>query len=95
MSDLIEHPGSKLRKLGGNYCSEKELLAIIINSGTRNKSALEIAEIILDKFDGLTGLMGKKLYQLMEIEGIGAVKATQIAAVFELTRRIIRKLETA
>jgi DNA repair protein RadC len=94
MSNLYKHPGGKLRRLGSNSCSDKELLAIILNTGTKKYNAEAISEMILDKFGGLNNIMGKELNELMEIEGIGEVKATQIAALFELTKRIIRNLET-
>ncbi len=94
MIETYKHPGGKLRRLGPHECTEKELLAILINTGTSKYNCEEIAEKILDKFDGLLNIMGHAIGDLMEIEGVGIVKATQIAAVFELTRRIIRRLET-
>jgi DNA repair protein RadC len=90
-----KHPGGKLRRLGANCCSDIELLAIILNTGTKKYNAEEISEMIIDKFGGINNIMGKKLNELMEIDGIGEVKATQIAALFELTKRIIRNLEAA
>jgi DNA repair protein RadC len=86
-------PGAKFRRLDSSQCTEVELLAIIINSGTKNRPAKKIAEDLLDKFGTVYDLPGKRLCDLMEIEGIGPVKATQIAAVFELCRRIIRHME--
>jgi DNA repair protein RadC len=50
--------------------------------------------MVFEKFGSLNNLMGKRLSELIKIEGIGEVKATQIAALFELTKRIIKKLET-
>lgn len=88
-----KHPGGKLRRLGPTKCTEKELLSIIINTGTKKYSADQIAQNLLDKFGTVYDLQGKTLKELMEIEGIGAVKATQLAAVFELCRRIVRHLE--
>ncbi|MCX6153345.1 MAG: hypothetical protein NT007_04210 [Candidatus Kapabacteria bacterium] len=95
MEDSKNHPGTKLRVEGPYCCSDKELLAIIFNTGTHKHTAIEIAEMLLDKFDGLNNIMGHKLRELMEVEGIGPVRATQIAALFELTKRIIRNLENA
>lgn len=94
MTELYKHPGGKLRRLGANACSDKDLLAIILNTGTSKYSAEKISEMIFEKFGSLNNLMGKKLSELIEIKGIGEVKATQIAALFELTKRIIRNLET-
>ncbi|MBM2813283.1 MAG: radC [Ignavibacteria bacterium] len=93
MKSSYNHPGGKLRRQGAWTCSEKELLAIIINSGTKNFDSVQIAEKLLDKFGGLNNMMGHTLHELIEIEGIGITKATQIAALFELTKRILRNLE--
>ncbi len=92
-AEKYDHPGGKFRRAGPDSCSERELLAIIINNGTKNRSALQIATDLLDKFGTVYDLPGKRLRELMEIEGVGPVKATQIAAVFELTKRIIRHIE--
>ena len=88
------HPGGKLRRLGPSHCSEKELLAIIINTGTKNLNAEKIAQKLLDRLVTIYNLAGKTLNELMEVEGIGKVKATQLAAVFELTKRIVRHIES-
>lgn len=94
MPEIYKHPGGKLRRLGANSCSDRDLLAIILNTGTSKYSAEKISEMVFEKFGSLNNLMGKRLSELIEIEGIGEVKATQIAALFELTKRIIKKLET-
>ena len=88
-----KHPGGKLRRLGPASCSEAELLAIVIGHGSRSNPADEIALEIIDKYKNIGGLMGVSLEELMKIRGIKAVKATQIAAFFELTRRIIKHIE--
>lgn len=94
MEKTYKHPGGKFRRLGSSHCTDRELLAIIINSGTPKRSAEDIAGELLDKFGTVYGLAGKTLREIMEIEGIGKVKATQLAAVFELTKRIVRYIET-
>ncbi len=93
MIDKSLTPGKKLRLYGAEQCSEKELLSIIINNGTKSNSADEIAEKILDKYGTVYYLQGKTLAELMEIKGIGPVKATQFAAIYELFRRLIRHIE--
>lgn len=90
---LWKHPGGKFRRIGPASCTETELLAIILGSGSKGKSAEEIAQQILDKYGTLTELMGISLKELMNIKGLKEVKATQIAAVFEITRRIVKHLE--
>ena len=87
------HPGKKLRIEGASRCTERELLAIIINSGTKKLSAQDIADKLLNKYGNVFYLQGERLADIMEIEGIGPVKATQIAAVFELCQRILKHIE--
>lgn len=87
------HAGGKFRRLGPDSCTESELLAIILGSGARNRTSQQIADEILDKHHSLYGLMGISLKDLMEIKGLKEVKATQLAAVFEISRRIVKYLE--
>jgi len=88
-----EHPGGKFRRMGPVSCTEAELVAIIFGSGSRGRTAVEIAEEIFEKYGTLLDLMGKPLKELMAIKGLKAVKATQLAAVFEISRRIVKHLE--
>jgi len=87
------HPGGKLRRVGSSACTESELLAIVLGSGSRGKTAQQVAEDILDKYNSLYGLMGIPLKELMQIRGLKDVKATQLAAVFEIAGRIVKYLE--
>ena len=87
------HPGGKFRRAGPGSCSEAELLAIILGSGSRGKSAEQIAGVILGKYGTISDLMGVSLKELMTVKGLKEVKATQIAAVFEVARRIVKYLE--
>lgn len=87
------HAGGKFRRLGPDSCTESELLAIILGSGSSNKPAEKIAEEILERHHSLYGLMGISLKELMQVKGLKDVKATQCAAVFEIARRIVKYLE--
>jgi len=87
------HPGGKLRRLGPTSLTDTELLTVILGSGSRGRTAEEIAEEIIGKYYSLPGLMGKSIGELMAIKGLKEVKATQIAAVFEVARRIVKALE--
>lgn len=88
-----KHPGGKLRRLGPMDCNDKELLAILIGTGNKTVSAEEIAQAVINQHHSLAGLMGRSIKELMEIKGMKIVKATQIAAAFEIARRIIKSLE--
>jgi DNA repair protein RadC len=87
------HPGGKLRRLGPTSLTDAELLTVILGSGSSGRSAEEIAGEIISKYYSLPGLMGKSISELMIIKGLKEVKATQIAAVFEVARRIVKALE--
>ena len=87
------HAGGKFRRLGPYSCTESELLAIVLGAGVRNKAAKQIADDILEEHHSLYGLMGVSLKELMRIKGLKEVKATKLAAVFEIARRIVKYLE--
>jgi DNA repair protein RadC len=88
-----KHPGGKLRRLGPTSLTDTELLTVILGSGSSGRSAIDIANEIINKYYSLPGLMGKSISELMAIKGLKEVKATQIAAVFEVARRIVKALE--
>lgn len=85
-------PYEKFSKYGPETLSDQELLAIILRTGTTNKSALELAEEVLRCCDfgknGLLGLHQVSVEQLSKIKGIGPVKAVKIKCITELSRRI-------
>jgi DNA repair protein RadC len=90
---IWRHPGGKLRRLGPSSLTDAELLTVILGSGISGRPAEEIANDIISRYYSLPGLMGKTIGELMTIKGLKDVKATQIAAVFEVARRIVKALE--
>jgi len=87
-----QHPGGKFRRLGAESCTDAELLAILIGAGAAGRSAEEIAEEILKKFDSFKGLANQPLEKLYRIKSLKEVKVTRIAAVFEIARRIVKQV---
>jgi len=81
-------PREKLLNWGETKLSDVELLAIILGMGTRNVSALELANFLVVKYKGLRGLKESSLEELIEERGIGPAKAVTIKAAVELGRRI-------
>lgn len=81
-----ERPREKLIKYGAKYLTDKEILAIILNSGTKKKSVLDLAEDILKKYT-ISELLSLPYEILIKIPGIKVSKATKIMAAFELSRR--------
>lgn len=88
MSARWKHPGGKLRDLGAGSLTDSELLAVLISTGIKNKSAQEIGQEILDRFGSLQGLAGQPLERLLDIKGLSDVKIIRIAAAYELARRL-------
>lgn len=94
---LTERPYEKLEIYGAESLSNAELLAIIIKTGTKEQSAVSIAQNILKlneqaEQENLRFLQEMALEEFMKIKGIGKVKAIQLKAVCELTKRIARPI---
>ncbi|MBI3442484.1 MAG: hypothetical protein HY007_01855 [Candidatus Sungbacteria bacterium] len=83
-----QHPGGKLRELGADKLSDAELLAILVSTGTKNKSAEQIGEDLVAKYASFRGLANQPLHALLDMKGLGDVKVIRIAAAFEIARRI-------
>jgi len=86
------HPGGKLREVGPESLSDAELLSIIISTGTKGKSAEEIAEGIISKYGSFKGMANQPLEKFLSIKGLGDVKIIRIAAAFEIARRIVNEV---
>ncbi len=86
------HPGGKLRELGAEALSDAELLSILISTGTKGKSAEEVAKEILDKFGSFKGMANQPLEKFLQFKGLGDVKIIRIAAAFEIARRIVNQV---
>ena len=88
-----ERPYEKLELYGAKNLSNAELLAIIIKTGTKEKTAIEIADEILnlnkniDK-NNLNYLRDVTIEEFMKVKGIGKVKAIQLKAICELSVRM-------
>nr|WP_321410862.1 DNA repair protein RadC [uncultured Allomuricauda sp.] len=87
-----DRPREKLVQKGSFVLSDAELIAILIGSGSRNESAVELSKRILASVDNNLNELGKlSVNQLMRFKGIGEAKAVTIAAALEMGRR--RRLE--
>ncbi|MBE5971921.1 MAG: JAB domain-containing protein [Lachnoclostridium sp.] len=85
-----ERPYEKAVEYGVESLSDAELLAVILRTGTKDKSARDLAEEILKLGNpsGLPGLLHHSLADYKEIRGIGTVKAIQLSCIGELSKRI-------
>ncbi len=83
-----ERPREKLKLLGAEALSNAELLAVLLGTGTRRESAVELAVRLLSISGGLRSLMDLSFEEMVQVKGVGLAKAVQIKAAFELGRRL-------
>jgi len=84
-----DQPREKLLYKGKAVLSDAELIAILIGSGTRNESAVELCKRILQQNNNqLHQLQKQSVQQLMQFKGIGEAKAITIVAALELAKRL-------
>ena len=86
---LEDRPREKMMLHGIRTLTDAELIAILIGSGNRNESAVELSQRILNSVDGKLSLLGKRSVEelISEFDGIGEAKAITILAAIELGRR--------
>lgn len=94
---ISERPYEKLEMYGEKALSNSELLAIIIKTGTKEETAVGLAQRLLstyatDESNTLRFLEQITIEELIKIKGIGRVKAIQLKAVCELAKRIARPI---
>lgn len=87
-----ELPYERFLRFGPENLTEAELLAVIIRTGTRESSALQLAEQVLGLTsyprEGLLGLYDVTLDELKSVKGIGQVKAVKLKCLAELSKRM-------
>ncbi|MDD5472977.1 MAG: DNA repair protein RadC [Candidatus Methanoperedens sp.] len=82
-----ERPRERLINSGASSLSDSELLAIILRTGSKQENVINLAQRILSQYN-MKQLSQTSLAQLMKIHGIKESKAAQIAACFEIARRL-------
>lgn len=83
-----DRPREKLLEQGRNRLTDAELLAILIGSGNKEETAVDLSKRILASVDNNLNLLGKlSVKQLMNFKGIGEAKAISIVAAMEIGRR--------
>lgn len=85
---LSDRPRERLLKVGASSLSNEELLSIIIKTGTKEKSAKMIALDILNMVGGIEGVAKLDYNAIKKIKGIGHVKAIELLATIELSKRL-------
>jgi DNA repair protein RadC len=87
-----ERPRERLLRLGPESLSDSELLAVIVRTGSPRENVVNLCGHIFAEYN-IKQLSQASLAKLREIHGVGNAKAAQIAAVFELARRLERFCE--
>jgi len=88
---LDDRPREKLKLRGANSLSDSELLAILLRTGKKGRSVIEVAQDLISEFNDVSVLASKSIQSLQKISGIGQDKAATLVAAFELSRRIEAK----
>lgn len=86
---LSERPRERLQRSGAGALSNAELLAIILRIGGRGENVLDMAQRLLSIYHGLGGLARASAGELAREHGVGAAKAAQVLAAFELGKRLL------
>lgn len=85
-----DRPRERLMLDGAGALSNQELIAIILRSGSRSESVLQLSERLISHFGGMDFLKEASVEELEKIKGIGRAKAVQLLASFEIGNRMVR-----
>lgn len=88
---VSERPRERLAAQGAAALSDAELLAVLLGTGTRGRSALDLGRAALAHCGGLGGLLSAGADVLVGVAGLGPARAAQLQAILELARRALRE----
>lgn len=83
-----ERPRERFIQSGPESLSNHELIALMLRTGTKDESVLQLSNRLLTHFEGLRLLRDASLEEMTSIKGIGTAKAIQVLAAVEIGRRI-------
>ncbi len=83
-----DRPRERLVELGASHLSNQELLAILLGSGTKQESVMELSNRLLIHFEGILLLKDATIEELTAIKGIGRAKAVQVMSAIEIGKRM-------
>ncbi|MBI5742061.1 MAG: DNA repair protein RadC [Nitrospirae bacterium] len=86
-----ERPRERLLRYGAQGLSTAQLLAVILRTGGKGKSALELGREALSHFRSLKGMEDASVSEFSDLKGMGGVKVAQMKAAFELGRRLLQE----
>src|SRR6266571_2976922 len=88
---LQERPRERLFALGAGSLADAELLAILLRTGVKGKSAVDVARQLLGRFGSISALLEAGSENLAGTPGLGSAKLAQLQAALELARRALRE----
>ena len=88
---LQERPRERLFALGAGSLADAELLAILLRTGIKGKSAVDVARQLLGRFGSVAALLEAGSGSLAETPGLGSAKLAQLQAAIELARRALKE----
>ena len=88
---LQERPRERLIALGPRALADAELLAILLRTGVKGKSAVDVARSLLARFGSVAALLEADAGDLAAVPGLGSAKSAQLQAALELSRRALRE----
>ena len=87
-----ERPRERLLSVGAERLKPSELIAILLRTGTKGTSAVQIAEQLYNRFGSITQLSRASIKQLCEVKGIGRDKAIALKAAFTLAQKMAMEI---
>jgi DNA repair protein RadC len=87
-----ERPRERLKRLGAEALKAEELIAILLRTGLKGTSAVQLAQRLMKQFGSLEELARRPLEEVAKVPGVGDAKAIQLKAAFELARRLSRSV---
>jgi len=87
-----ERPRERLVGQGADALKDSELIAILLRTGTKGVSAIQVAEQVLHKFDSLDALSRASIAELRQVKGVGRDKAIALKSAFTLARRMAAEM---
>jgi DNA repair protein RadC len=85
---IDDRPREKLRLRGVQSLTDTELVAILLRTGTKGKSVIQVAQDLIQKVGGLDNLTSQTSESIQKQLGIGKDKAATLIAAFEISRRV-------
>ena len=83
-----DRPRERLKERGAAALTDAELIAILLRTGMKGQSAVQLAQVLIQKFVSLDALARASVEAIAGTKGVGETKAIQLKAAFELARRL-------